>query len=111
MSQLKLSHCQLGSEGFNFLSFVLRTASEVVHLDVSSNRLNPGMHSNLYELLQSTTTLVSLDLSSSEGGSDKNVIGSKGLQLILRACCHNPVLQFLNLSGCGISTLDSFVQF
>ncbi|KAJ3433810.1 leucine rich repeat family protein [Anaeramoeba flamelloides] len=91
LTNLDLSHYEIGSEGMEALSECLKANQALTNLDLSNNQIGDEGMKVLSESLKCNQTLTNLDLSYNE-------IGAKGIQVLCESLKVNQTLINLKLS-------------
>ncbi|OMJ82144.1 hypothetical protein SteCoe_17218 [Stentor coeruleus] len=103
-----LSKNSLGSEGIFVLLKEISDSQTIVHLNLSNNEIIPEGFDNIAKILSYHPSIVSIDFSSYEG-LHRNRLSSCGAMSICQVLNSNPLLQFLGLSGTGLSDGIEFI--
>lgn len=103
-----LSKNSLASEGVFVLLKEISDSQTIVHLDLSNNEITPEGFDNIAKILCYHPSIISIDFSSYEG-LHRNRLSSAGAISLCQALRCNPLLQFLCLSGTGLSDGIEFI--
>lgn len=101
-ARLALCSVKLGDAGLTILTKYLKKTLSLVHIDVSNNDLTGNSLNEFLLMVGKHQTIVSVNVSSSEGYVRNRLRLNSGpsLELALKS----PILSILNLSGTGITS-------
>ncbi|OMJ78086.1 hypothetical protein SteCoe_22196 [Stentor coeruleus] len=103
-----LSKNSLSCEGVFVLLKEISDSQTIVHLDLSNNEITPEGFDNIAKILSYHPSIISVDFSSYEG-LHRNRLSNSGAMSLCQALTCNPLLQFIGLSGTGLSDGIEFI--